>query len=235
MVLGELNQAGALSITGLKLPGAHSFFIGNPTTGKMFFEADPAAGAVIPIRMYVWQNKAGKSEIGYFEPAPLLGGVDPTLATPAKKLSMMATKIAEGAAGASPTAGSAVSTSFVTVTSSKSFAETVEALKHSVSGAGMMVLGELNQAGALSITGLKLPGAESLFVGNPTTGKMFFEADPAAGAVIPIRMYVWQNKAGKSEIGYFEPASLLGGVNPKLATPAKKLSMMAAQIAKGAS
>jgi uncharacterized protein (DUF302 family) len=110
----------------------------------------------------------------------------------------------------------------------------VGALKSSVSGNGMMVLGKLNQAKALSMTGLSLPGAEAFFVGNPTTGKKFFTADAAVGAVVPLRMYVWQNKSGKAEIGYFDPAPLFSAVSPKLAPAGKKISMMAAKIAKGA-
>jgi uncharacterized protein (DUF302 family) len=34
----------------------------------MFFQADPAAGAVLPVRMYVWQDSSGKAEVGYFTP-----------------------------------------------------------------------------------------------------------------------------------------------------------------------
>jgi len=71
-------------------------------------------------------------------------------------------------------------------------------------------------------------------VGNPTTGKMFFQADPAAGAVVPARMYVWQNSAGKAEVGYFDPASLFSALSPKLAAGGKKIAMMATQISKSA-
>lgn len=139
-----------------------------------------------------------------------------------------------GATGTRSASDAGLSAQFVTVTSGKSFSGTVGALKHSVSSTGMMVLGNLNQASALSVTGLQLPGAQSFFVGNPTTGKSFFQADPAAGAVLPMRIYVWQNQSGKTQIGYFDPAPLLRAINPKFATGAKKMSMMASQIASGA-
>ena len=234
MVLGELNQAKALSITGLHLAGAHAFFVGAPTTGKMFFSVDPAIGAVIPLRMYVWEDSSKKVDIGYFDPAPLFAGVNAKLADGGKKISMMAAKIAQGATGEAPKAAGSVSTSFITVPSSKSFDGTVSALKSSVSSNGLMVLGELNQAKALSITGLHLKGAHSFFVGAPTTGKMFFSIDPAIGAVIPIRMYVWADSSGQVSIGYFDPAPMFSALNPKLADGGKKISMMAAKIAQGA-
>lgn|SRR5487761_1118652 len=140
-------------------------------------------------------------------------------------------------AGGGSAPASAVATArmqFMTAISAKSFSATVDALKHSVAANGMMVLGSLNQAAALSVTGLSLPGAETFFVGNPTTGKMFFQADPAIGAVVPVRMYVWQGPGGKPEIGYFDPGPLFRAISPKLAAAGAKISMMAAQITKGA-
>lgn len=126
------------------------------------------------------------------------------------------------------------SAKFMTATSSKSFSATVSALKSNVSGNGMMVLGTLDQAKALSMTGLSLPGAESFFVGNSTTGKKLFSADPAIGTVVPLRMYVWQGSSGKAEVGYFDPAPLFSAVNPKLAAGGKKFATMAAKIARWA-
>jgi len=234
MVLGTLNQAGALSVAGLQLKGAETFFIGNPSVGKMFFQADPAIGAVLPLRLYTWVNDAGKAEVGYFDPVSLMTAVDPHLADQAQKLAMAAAKVTQAATGAAPAPSATVNAQFVTVSSSKSFTETVNGLKTSTSSAGMMVLGQLNQAGALSMTGLHLAGAQSFFVGNPTTGKMFFQTDPAIGIVIPVGMYVWVNSAGKTEIGYFDPGPLMAGINPKLTKPGQQLSQMAAKITQGA-
>ena len=234
MVLGELDQAKALSITGLHVAGAHAFFVGSPTTGKMFFSVDPAIGAVVPIRMYVWQDQSKKVNIGYFDPAGMFTGVNAKLADSGKKISMMAAKITQGATGEAPKSRASVSTTFITVPSSKSFDDTVSALKSSVSSNGLMVLGELNQAKALSITGLHLKGAHSFFVGAPTTGKMFFSVDPAIGAVIPVQMYVWVDQAGQVNVGYFDPAPMFSALNPKLVDGGKKISMMAAKIAQGA-
>jgi uncharacterized protein (DUF302 family) len=160
MVLGQLNQAGALSVTGLHLKGAETFFVGNPTVGKKFFEMDPAVGAVLPVRMYIFVNSAGRTEIGYLEPSKLAAAVDPKLGGPVSMLDMAASKIVRAVTGSEPKASStAVSLSFVSVRSTRSFASTVSSLKTAVSSAGMMVLGQLNQAGALSVTGLQLKGA----------------------------------------------------------------------------
>ncbi|MFH9071360.1 DUF302 domain-containing protein [Streptomyces alboflavus] len=234
MVLGDLNQAGALKSTGLNLKGAHSFFVGNPAKGKMFFQQNPAIGTEIPIRMFVWADEDGKGHVGYFDPAAMFTAVDEQLADGGKQMAMAADKIAQGATGGSAEAGTKVAASFVSVDSAKSFADTESALKKSVADSGMMVLGDLNQAGALKSTGLNLKGAHAYFVGNPAKGKMFFQQNPAIGTVIPLRMYVWADDDGKAHIGYYDPAPLFTAIDPKLADGGKQMKMAAEKISHGA-
>jgi uncharacterized protein (DUF302 family) len=139
------------------------------------------------------------------------------------------------AAAAKPTAPTeAAQTAFTAYTSAKSFDETVSALKKSVASSGMMVLGDLNQAGALKSTGLSLKGAHTFFVGNPAKGKMFFQQDPAIGSVIPLSMYAWADSAGTAHIGYFDPAALFQAVDAKLVGGGAQMKMAADKIAQGA-
>lgn len=111
---------------------------------------------------------------------------------------------------------------FVQAESSHSFSHTVAALKHAVSNNGMMVMGHINQANVLSMTGLRLKGGESFLVGNPKVGKKLFAISPAAGSVLPLRLYVWEAD-GKSHIGYFEPSTLLAAIDPSLQKPGQMM------------
>nr|CEL17498.1 SCE36.05c, unknown, len: 407aa; contains a repeat region [Kibdelosporangium sp. MJ126-NF4] len=61
----------------------------------------------------------------------------------------------------------AARTSLVTVASDKDFQSTVDGVKQAVSANGMMILGDLDQAGALKTTGLELKGAR--FSSSSTT------------------------------------------------------------------
>lgn len=94
----------------------------------------------------------------------------------------------------------------VTVKSSKSFDETVAAIKKAVSGGGMMVLSEINQGKIMEMTGMKM-NAESLFIGNPNTGKQAFDVDPSVGLEIPIRVNVYETN-GVTYVNYFKPSDL---------------------------
>ncbi|MEJ2665694.1 MAG: DUF302 domain-containing protein [Deinococcales bacterium] len=119
---------------------------------------------------------------------------------------------------------------FLHAASSVSFDATVSSLKRAVASNGMMVLGHLNQKGALSTTGLSLRGAEAFFVGNPVVGKKLFQTDPSVGVVIPLRMYVWVDSSGKTEVGYFRPSDLFVGVSPALAKAGATMDGVFAKI-----
>ena len=119
--------------------------------------------------------------------------------------------IGAGMATAAP--AFAAGSQFIKVASHRDFNATVSALKEAISGNQMMVMGTINQARVMSMTGLKLEGAESFLVGNPQAGKMAFSMNPAAGAVLPVRVYVWADH-GKTFIGYFQPSSQLDQIDP---------------------
>ncbi len=96
----------------------------------------------------------------------------------------------------------------VDVVANGTFNQTVANVKKMVAQGGMMVMGEINQGKMLEMTGLKLNGT-TLFLGNPTVGKKLLSADPAAGLAVPIRLYIFENKDGKTTISYYKPSELL--------------------------
>lgn len=238
MMLGDLNQAGALSATGLELEGAHSYFVGNPSAGSMFFEATPAIGAVIPLQMHVWTDDDSVAYVSYFDPAPQFAAIDPALAEGGGQMAQAASMIAAAAtgnadAGAATVTGGDQTHEWMVVDAPGGFDETLDGLKQMVADNGMMVLGELDEAGALQAAGLDLEGSYSLFVGNPSAGKTFFEQTAAIGTVVPIRVQVWADDGG-THVGYFDPAPMFAAVDPALAeagvTMAGALSMMTSAL-----
>ncbi|MGC8531720.1 MAG: DUF302 domain-containing protein [Acidiphilium sp.] len=97
MVLGTMNQAMQLSMAGMHLAGAQSFFIGNPVVGKKAFSMDAAAGVVLPVRIYVWSDH-GKTFLGYLKPSVTMSAVDPKFAMPAAMLDKTFSSITDQAA-----------------------------------------------------------------------------------------------------------------------------------------
>src|SRR5438105_14231704 len=97
----------------------------------------------------------------------------------------------------------------VTVASDKSFEDVSRAVKSLVAKNGMMVMAEVNQGKMLSMTGLSL-NATLYLVGNPTVGKQLFEQNHEVGLYVPLRIFVYSGKDGKTYIAYDKPSTLLG-------------------------
>jgi uncharacterized protein (DUF302 family) len=106
----------------------------------------------------------------------------------------------------------AAQTGRVTVQSHKSFDQTISGLKSAVSQGGMMVMATVDQGNMLSMTGLNLK-ATLFLVGNPTVGKKLFEQNHGVGLYVPLRVFVYEDKDGKTYVSYDKPSELLGQFN----------------------
>lgn len=111
----------------------------------------------------------------------------------------------------------------VTIESGKSFEDVSSAVKSLVAKNGMMVMAQVDQGKMLSMTGLSLK-ATLFIVGNPSVGKQLFEQDHSVGLYIPLRVFVYEDAAGKTFISYDRPSALLRQFqNEKIGMVAKML------------
>jgi uncharacterized protein (DUF302 family) len=127
------------------------------------------------------------------------------------------------AAGLAFAGDAAFTANRVTVASDKPFDEVSQAVKTLVAKNGMMVMAELNQGKMLSMTGLDLK-ATLFVVGNPQVGKQLFEQDHAVGLYVPLRVFVYSDKSGKTFVSYDKPSSVLGQFDDQ------KISMVARML-----
>lgn len=99
-----------------------------------------------------------------------------------------------------------------TVESTHSYEQTIDNLKAAVGHGGMMVMAQVDQGNMLSMTGLSLK-ATLFLVGNPTVGKKLFEQDHGVGLYVPLRVFVYEDKDGKTYVSYDKPSALLKQFN----------------------
>ncbi|MEB4203204.1 DUF302 domain-containing protein [Mycobacterium ulcerans] len=237
LIVGDINQDAELAANGLRLPGAHSFFVGNPQIGKTFFDATQAIGTVVPVRVHVWVDGDGPAHISYIDPAPEFTAVDPGLADAGQKISQAIRTIAApaaAAAGGGTPQETKVETRFVTVDTSTAFEAGIDALHSAADQNGMVILGDVNQASRLEAIGMQLQRSHSFFVGDPQIGKTLFGTTQAIGAVVPVRVHVWADARGPAHISYFVPAPLLTAIDPGRAEVGQQLSQAIHAIAEAA-
>jgi uncharacterized protein (DUF302 family) len=96
----------------------------------------------------------------------------------------------------------------VLVTRSKAgYADTVSRLIEAIRNRGLTVFGQIDHAAAASEAGLELAAEEVVVFGNPRVGTPLMQSDPRVGVELPLRMLVWEDRAG-TLLGYNDPLEL---------------------------
>ncbi len=87
-------------------------------------------------------------------------------------------------------------------------AETADRLAKAIEAKGIKIAARFDHAAGAKSAGLALPPTVVLVFGNPKLGTPLMQADPRIGIDLPMRMLVWQDKAGKVWVGYTPPSTL---------------------------
>ncbi|RLJ59119.1 uncharacterized protein (DUF302 family) [Litoreibacter meonggei] len=100
----------------------------------------------------------------------------------------------------------------ITVKSSKSVAETMDALEAAVGNAGATVFARIDhQKGAASVD-LKLPAAQVLIFGNPKLGTPAMNTDIRASLYLPLKVAVHEADGG-SVLVYEDPVDMFADLD----------------------
>jgi uncharacterized protein (DUF302 family) len=111
------------------------------------------------------------------------------------------------------------------------FDETVDRLTKAIEGKGIKVAARFDHAAGAKTAGLELAPTVVLLFGNPKLGTPLMQADPRAGLDLPMRMLVWQDKAGKVHVGYAPPSALQSRYALEGDGPTKTLETMSGILA----
>ncbi len=144
--------------------------------------------------------------------------------------------ILAGAAALGLTAPATAKGDVVRISSPHSVSETVERLAAAVEGAGATVFAEVpHSAGAESI-GAELAPMTLVIFGNPRIGTPLLQADPLTGLDLPLRVLVYEDRAGDVWLAHSDPAQLaerhdLAGAEDGVAVIAQALGNLTAAAA----
>ncbi|MCC5611805.1 DUF302 domain-containing protein [Nostoc sp. CHAB 5834] len=95
------------------------------------------------------------------------------------------------------------------VLASNSWDEFQEALQSKIGSSGLMTFTKIDHGSLMSLAfeGYK---AKLYVIGNPLIAKQMLEQNLGVGLYVPLRMLVYENQQGKTQISYEKPSSLLG-------------------------
>jgi uncharacterized protein (DUF302 family) len=86
--------------------------------------------------------------------------------------------------------------------------ETLDRLAAALDQRGIKVAARFDHAAGAKAVGMELPPTEVLIFGNPKLGTPLMQSNPAIGIDLPMKVLSWQDKGGKTWIGYTSPQVL---------------------------
>lgn len=101
--------------------------------------------------------------------------------------------------------------------SNSPFDKTIKQLEDAITANKVMAVNKIDHQNMLTMVGMNIKGSKTYEVFRPDFGKILFENNPAAGLEIPLRLYVYENKDGKTVVSYHKPSVALAAYkNSKL-------------------
>ena len=86
--------------------------------------------------------------------------------------------------------------------------ETADRLAKALEEKGIKVAARIDHAAGAKAAGLEMLPTEVVMFGNPKLGTPLMLANPELAIELPMKMVVWQDKAGKVWLGYVAPDAL---------------------------
>ena len=101
-----------------------------------------------------------------------------------------------------PATGAVADNGLITKPSAHSVKATLDRLAKAITKRGFMVFTTLDHAAAAKSKGLDMPFSTVLVFGNPKLGTPGFIRTPRVAIDLPLKMLVWEDKAGKAWLSY---------------------------------
>lgn len=107
----------------------------------------------------------------------------------------------------------------------------VEKLKKILQSKEITLFAFIDHSGEAQKASLSLPKEQLLIFGDPKTGTYLMQENPAIGIELPLKILVWQNAEGVTQVAYKDPLFLAEAYNiNKYAEILKKMSEAMANL-----
>jgi len=97
---------------------------------------------------------------------------------------------------------------FITVACRLSVDETVQKLEGLLQAKGVKLFAAIDHSGEAENAGMSMRPTKLLIFGNPKAGTPLMIASPSIAIDLPLKILVWEDAGGKTQISYNAPAYL---------------------------
>lgn len=98
--------------------------------------------------------------------------------------------------------------SLIVCASQQTVAQTTDQLVKILSNKGVKIFARINFSADAKAVDLPLADEELLIFGNPKAGTLLMQENPEIGAILPLKILVWKNATGQTQVAY-EPTEML--------------------------
>jgi uncharacterized protein (DUF302 family) len=120
----------------------------------------------------------------------------------------------------------------ITKASAHSFSETLARFDAALLAMNMTIFGRVDHAGGAAAAGLSLRPTMLILFGNPRGGTPLMQAVQPIGLELPLKMLIWEDAAGVTQLSYDDPVWLARRFGVDAALPSiKALSSALADLA----
>jgi uncharacterized protein (DUF302 family) len=106
--------------------------------------------------------------------------------------------------------GTQSSDGVITKPSSKSVAQTIDALRRVIADRGFTVFNVIDHSGVAGRARVQMPDSKLVMFGKPAAGAAVMLAAPLAALDIPLKVLVWEDRNGAVSVSYNSPGFLAG-------------------------
>ncbi len=120
----------------------------------------------------------------------------------------------------------------ITTASAHSFSETLARFEAAMLGSNMTIFSRIDHAGGAVAAGLSLRPTMLILFGNPRGGTPLMQAVQPIGLELPLKMLIWEDATGSTQLSYDDPVWLARRFGLELGLPSvKSLSLALADLA----
>ncbi|MEP0264234.1 DUF302 domain-containing protein [Dokdonia sp.] len=207
-IMANIDHSIAATKAGLELRPTRTIIFGNPKGGTLLMQQDQRIGLDLPLKLLIWEDAAGDTQISYYngttltsrygitEPQAVIGKINGALAGFTENTTV------EGASVAS------INDQLITKKSPHTADETFTKLQEVVTSKGLHVMAIVpHDKGAASVD-LELRPTRVLIFGNPKVGTLFMQSNQSIGIDLPLKVLVHEDENGAVFVSYLDASFL---------------------------
>jgi len=208
-IIADIDHAKGAQKVDLELRPTRTLIFGNPMGGTKLMQSNQQIGIDLPLKLLVWEDESGKTNVSYFDGSALTARYEITEPQAViEKVNGALAGLSKKSEQTEALKSVAINNKMIAKKSSLSAEETFDKLKDIILSKGLTVMAEVPHDKAAASVDLELRPTRLIIFGNPKVGTLLMQSNQEIGLDLPLKMLVHENENGEVYISYFDASFL---------------------------